>query len=216
MLKIKIEDFGKDSLLLFENRIYDHLEKEEDYILILPNRKIIQKIRERALDKFGVIGDLYLYTFEDLIERTNKQSEIGMYFVDIILKRSIENLQNQKKIEKESLYLSKGFLVICKQILSLLRNSNADIKSLEKSIDLDSLKTILKILAEYELQMKKYNIPTPTELPYSIKASVKNSRDIKSILPVFRNSDPLNWNGLKKHPAIPLRFPFREAAIFPL
>lgn len=88
MLKIKIEDFGKDSLLLFENRIYDHLEKEEDYILILPNRKIIQKIRERALDKFGVIGDLYLYTFEDLIERTNKQSEIGMYFVDIILKEA--------------------------------------------------------------------------------------------------------------------------------
>lgn len=214
MLKIKIEDFGKDSLLLFENRIYDHLEKEEDYILILPNRKIIQKIRERALDKFGVIGDLYLYTFEDLIERTNKQSEIGMYFVDIILKRSIENLQNQKKIEKESLYLSKGFLVICKQILSLLRNSNADIKSLEKSIDLDSLKTILKILAEYELQMKKYNIPDPYGAPILDKSICEKFKGYKIYITGFQEFRPVELEWIKEASCNPVEISIQGSSDF--
>lgn len=198
MLKIKIEDFGKDSLLLFENRIYDHLEKEEDYILILPNRKIIQKIRERALDKFGVIGDLFLYTFEDLIERTNKQSEIGMYFVDIILKRSIENLQNKKEIEKESLYLSKGFLVICKQILSLLRNSNADIRKLESSIKLTSLKTILIILSEYERQMKKYNIPDPYGAPILDKSICEKYKGSQIYITGFQEFRPVELEWIKE------------------
>lgn len=214
MLKITIEEFGNNSLSFLEKKIYQHLEKEEDYVLILPNRKIIQKIRERALDKFGVIGDLRLYTFEDLIDRSNRQSEIGMYFVDIILRRSIEKLQNQKEIEKESLYLSKGFLIICKQILSLLRNSNADIKSLESLIELDSLKTILKILAEYELQMEIYNIPDPYGAPVLDKSICESYKGSRIYITGFQEFRPVELEWIKEASCNPVEITLQGSRDF--
>ncbi|NMB15300.1 MAG: hypothetical protein GX985_08665 [Gallicola sp.] len=170
MLKIFKENFTNQSLEILENKIYEHIDREEDFLIIFPNRDIVDVLSKKILNRLGVIGNLKIATFEELLNQHHLHQDIGKYFMNILLRKSVENLQQKKIVEQESLYLSEGFLAICRQILSLIRNSHKDLAVVRKSIELKSLEVILLILEEYERQMELFNIPDP----YGFKDFDKN------------------------------------------
>lgn len=170
MLKLFREKYTNESLKILEEKIYQHLEKQEDFVMIFPKEAIAQELSDKVLEQLGVVGDLKLVTFEKILDQKNPHQDIGKYFMDIILRKSIKRLQKEGAIEKESLYLSEGFLIICKQLLSLIRNSDKDLQELRDAVKISSLKNILTILIEYEKEMEEFNIPDP----YSFKGFDKN------------------------------------------
>ena len=173
MLKLFREKYTNESLKILEEKIYQHLEKQEDFVMIFPKEAIAQELSDKVLEQLGVAGDLKLVTFEKILDQKNPHQDIGKYFMDIILRKSIKRLQKEGTIEKESLYLSEGFLIICKQLLSLIRNSDKDLQELRDAVKISSLKNILTILIEYEKEMEEFLKAGVISSTHGVRGEVK-------------------------------------------
>lgn len=158
MLKLYKEAFGNRSIEILEEKILEHLEKEEKFLVLLPNRKTIDSLKERILERREVLGNLQFFTFDDVVENKRMIEDDSEYFTEILLKKAILNLQKENIVEKEGLYLSKGFLRICSQIHGYIRNSHKRVKDLLGNA-IESLNTIFLVLAEYEKLLEKYGFP---------------------------------------------------------
>lgn len=97
MLRIFKENFTNQSLEILENKIYEHIDREEDFLIIFPNRDIVDVLSKKILNRLGVIGNLKIATFEELLNQHHLHQDIGKYFMNILLRKSVENLQQKKK-----------------------------------------------------------------------------------------------------------------------
>ena len=130
MLKIIREDFTNHSLKIIEKRILKHLDMGVDFMVILPNRQLIQYFKEKVLEKREVFGGSHFFTFDDLLQDKGNKDFNTLPLVEYVFLEAVKNLKDCKEIEESQSFQTEGFRSISLGLLSTIRNSGLDVSDL--------------------------------------------------------------------------------------
>ncbi len=150
---------NENSNMLFESNI-KYLKNEikngnSNFILILPNRKIIKNIRNQFLTEQSILCDIKIWTMDDLVNA----HDIADYLSDLIIRLSIQELIQDSVFENNAFFNSNGLIESAKRFISMFKDSNKnceDLEDIKKSNS--SLKILAKIYEKYENLMRDNNI----------------------------------------------------------
>ncbi|QQK07493.1 PD-(D/E)XK nuclease family protein [Miniphocaeibacter halophilus] len=155
----------KSSNYLYDNlkeNIFENIKNNDDFIVILPNKKIIERLRVDIVSEFEAVLNLKLFTFDDLINYKNTgfvELENMDYLNSLIMQFSIQNCINKGIIDNNYFYNSDGFLAISLKLINYIKSSIISIDDLEEKVkNNSSLFSVFKIFKEYNYNMSKYNL----------------------------------------------------------
>ena len=170
---------NKNSSKLFDENI-SFLEEQiktnnTDFILILPNRKLIKNIRNKFLKKHSVLCDVKIWTFDDLVSA----SDISSYMTDLIIRLSIESLIEEGVFEDNKFFKSKGLIDAAKKFISICKYSNKDEVDLEKWDNYSiSIGILIKIYKKYQSILNNQNISDKFDYYKCKNINLQKSKDI--------------------------------------
>lgn len=181
-----------DSLNLYnnlKNQILKKMEKSNDFIVILPNENLIERLRNDILIEYNSVLDFKIFTFDDLIN----YKKINLldfknedYFNNLILRYSINRCIKKGELEDNSFYNSTGFLTLALKFISYIKSSIVDIKDLEGKIDENSsLFSIVKLYNEFERNSIELDNISKFEKYYEFMISDRSKNILQNIDEVF-------------------------------
>ena len=151
--------------------LYDNLKKEvenklkkneNDFIIILPSRNIINRLRNELVEKFEAILDLKIFTFDDLINYKNsnfEQLDNLDYYNKLIMEYSIQNCIKKELIEDNIFFNSSGFLSISTKLINYIKSSVISPREFKERINCNSpFFSIGEIYEEYTKNLEKFNL----------------------------------------------------------
>ena len=198
MLKIIREDFTNHSLKIIEKRILKHLDMGEDFMVILPNRQLIQYFKEKVLEKREVFGGSHFFTFDDLLQDKGNKDFNTLPLVEYVFLEAVKNLKDCKEIEESQSFQTEGFRSISLGLLSTIRNSGLDVSDLLGKTKSKRLKIILLILQEMESLLLKYKIPDPFMEPEIKVDSISLYRGHEIYIDGFYEFRPTEYDWIEK------------------
>lgn len=182
----------KSSNYLYENlkdNIFKNIKNNDDFVVILPNKKIIERLRVDIVSEFDAVLNLKLFTFDDLINYKNTsfvELENMDYLNSLIMQVSISNCINKGIIENNYFYNSEGFLAISLKLINYIKSSNIEIEDLEEKVkNNSSLFSVLNIFKEYTYNMEKYNIEDRYDKYSNFLNSNKILNEIKNLKKIY-------------------------------
>ncbi|WP_300408378.1 PD-(D/E)XK nuclease family protein [Lagierella sp.] len=160
-----------DRILEFynKNRLYSNLlekiedllkEKDQDFIVVLPNQSLINRITEDITLNFRVIFDLKLYTFDDLVsmDLIRKQEKYDDLYSRLILRKALQECVFENLIEDTVFFNSEGFLATANRFNNLLNESNLKTEVIKSAFPEDeAFKAIYHLLERYNNYQDLYH-----------------------------------------------------------
>ena len=146
-----------------------------DFILILPNRKLIKNIRNKFLKEQSVLCDVKIWTIDDLVNA----SDISTYLTDLILRLAIKELINGGVFEDNKFSNSNGMINSSKRFISTCKYSNKKIDELEEISNHNvSLNILSKVYEKYQSIMKQYNFLDKFDAYDTKNLNLQKNKDI--------------------------------------
>lgn len=153
------ENLYEDLKIEIEQKL---VKNENDFIIILPSRNIINRLRNELVEKFEAILDLKIFTFDDLINYKNsnfEQLDNLDYYNKLIMEYSIQNCIGKEIIENNTFFNSPGFSSIATKLINYIKSSAISSKEFKERIKYDSpFFSIGEIYEEYAYNLKKFNL----------------------------------------------------------
>ncbi|MFR6141995.1 MAG: PD-(D/E)XK nuclease family protein [Finegoldia sp.] len=161
-----------ENISFLENQI---IKGNTDFILILPNRKLIKNIRNKFLKEQSVLCDVKIWTIDDLANA----SDISTYLTDLIVRLAIQDLIDEGEFDDNKFFNSKGIINSSKKFISSCKYSNKNLNDLDIISDKDvSLSILSKVYEKYQNIMKQYNLLDKFDA-YEIKnLNIQKNKDI--------------------------------------
>lgn len=146
-----------------------------DFILILPNRKLIKNIRNKFLKEQSVLCDVKIWTIDDLVNA----SDISTYLTDLILRIAIQELIDEGEFEDNKFFNSNGMINSSKRFISACKYSNKSIGDLgEISTHNISLNILSKVYERYQKIMSQYNLLDKFDTYETHNFNIQKNKDI--------------------------------------
>ena len=146
-----------------------------DFILILPNRKLIKNIRNKFLKEQSVLCDVKIWTIDDLVNA----SDISTYLTDLILRIAIQELIDEGEFEDNKFFNSNGMINSSKRFISACKYSNKSIGDLgEISTHNISLNILSKVYERYQKIMSQYNLLDKFDAYETHNFNIQKNKDI--------------------------------------
>lgn len=146
-----------------------------DFILILPNRKLIKNIRNKFLKEQSVLCDVKIWTIDDLVNA----SDISTYLTDLILRLAIQELVNEGVFEDNKFFNSNGIINSSKRFISTCKYSNKKIDELEEiSSHNVSLNILSKVYEKYQSIMRQCNFLDKFDAYDTKNLNLQKNKDI--------------------------------------
>lgn len=170
---------NSNSSKLFDENI-SYLKKQitngnTDFILILPNRKLIKNIRNKFLKEQSVLCDVKIWTIDDLVNA----SDISTYLTDLILRIAIQELIDEGEFEDNKFFNSNGMINSSKRFISACKYSNKSTGNLgEISTHNVSLNILSKVYERYQKIMSQYNLLDKFDAYETHNFNIQKNKDI--------------------------------------
>lgn len=146
-----------------------------DFILILPNRKLIKNIRNKFLKEQSVLCDVKIWTIDDLVNA----SDISTYLTDLILRIAIQELIDEGEFEDNKFFNSNGMINSSKRFISACKYSNKSTGDLgEISTHNVSLNILSKVYERYQKIMSQYNLLDKFDAYETHNFNIQKNKDI--------------------------------------
>ena len=146
-----------------------------DFILILPNRKLIKNIRNKFLKEQSVLCDVKIWTIDDLVNA----SDISTYLTYLILRIAIQELIDEGEFEDNKFFNSNGMINSSKRFISACKYSNKSIGDLgEISTHNISLNILSKVYQRYQKIMSQYNLLDKFDAYETHNFNIQKNKDI--------------------------------------
>ena len=146
-----------------------------DFILILPNRKLIKNIRNKFLKEQSVLCDVKIWTIDDLVNA----SDISTYLTDLILRIAIQELIDEGEFEDNKFFNSNGMINSSKRFISACKYSNKSTDDLgEISTHNVSLNILSKVYERYQKITSQYNLLDKFDAYETHNFNIQNNKDI--------------------------------------
>lgn len=163
MLNLYTEEFTNTSVDKISDILLEKIENNNyDFLVILPNRRLITYLRNKILDKVPAVYNLKIYTFDDVINKGNLKN-INDRMEDevqkIVVKLAIDRCILDGRLDNSNFYKSDGFFNICFEHINMLKSSLKHNNEFKKEIPKESsLYSISICYDEYEKILQENNI----------------------------------------------------------
>lgn len=186
MLNIYMENFTNTSILKIKDILLEKIEKNQyDFLVILPNRKVITYLRNEILKVVPAVYNLKIYSFDDIINKTNKDDideKMDDEIQQIIIKLAINKCIEKNILDDNIFFNSDGFLKICKEYIGLMKSSLIEDINIKKMINSkETIRFIALVYSEYENILKKFNIRDK----YDFYKTILTNEDLKNVKDIY-------------------------------
>lgn len=186
MLNLYTEEFTNKSIENISDILLEKIENNNyDFLVILPNRRLITYLRNKILKKVPAVYNLKIYTFDDVINKGNlknindrMEDEVQKIVVKLAINRCIEN----NKLPDNNFYKSDGFFNICFEYINMLKGSLKSNIDFEEEIPQESsLYSISICYKEYEKILKENSIQDK----YDFYKYILQNDDLKGVKDIY-------------------------------
>lgn len=138
------------------NKIIEAIKKDQQYILLLPTKELLNHYRIKILEKIEVVFSLNIKTFDDFLLEHVRDPKKEELFQSLMIRLAIERAFNENLIERNSYYFSEGFVSLSRKFIMDLKSSLKSNK-IDKLMKNNSLKDFGIIFKIYEELLEKHN-----------------------------------------------------------
>ncbi len=194
-----------------QNRLYEDLldkivdllkDDNRDFIVILPNQSLINRIIEDITLKYKVIFDFKLYTFDDLVKMDLilEEETFKELYSRLILRKSLEDCIEAKTIEDNIFFNSQGFLSIANKFNNLIKESNLQLEVLKEAFGENKAYTsVYHLLKKYASYENQFQFSDKFKIYENFIKRFNNKQGIRKVfIAGFSKLNPLELTILKK------------------